>query len=883
MSPQQVFYPVSALADALASSVPVLTPNQRLARRIKAAWGRHQIELKRSAWETPPVMTLDHWWLRCYQEALRAGAELPELATVNQQRALWRQVVQLDSSTAGLLRPVAAAQLAQEAYDNLLLWDVEWRDRELRQQFEFFEDSSLFLQWAEAFEAGLQAAGLTTLPALVPALSEQTHSARLVLAEFAELAPRYQHALDRMADTLEYFSAHDRRAVCSRVSCETPYEELRSAAEWAYGQHQSSPGRKLAILLPSLQQERQHIERELRRQFGSNPRRPDSLPVNFSAGQPLASCGPVVIALQLLRSPVTSLSLAQLTALCTTRYRPRDQSDHELSALRLLQEQAREPVTLAQFRSAMLRTGGEALAEESVATCSLLPLSATDPRSLRSSRRIAEWLPVLRSLLTDFGWPGPGPLDSIEYQQVTVFQSQCQALLTLDPVLGKVSYEQAVAALEQLCNDTVFQAETPDAPIQVLGMLEAAGLAFDAVWICGMGAGQFPAAASPNPLLPVSLQRNLRMPHADASRELAYAEGLLAQLQAASDTLIASYARSDQDADVPPSPLIADFIPQQSPVNARHPQNWLTTDDDPLEAIVDVCGPGVSDDEAGELSGGSAILRDQAQCPFRAFVRHRLSAEPLPEPEAGLTAAERGSLLHAALFQLWGELQTSEALRALTTAQREQATAASVNSAIAGFRHRRNPVIQALLDVERQRLTTLIGLWLEIELQRPPFAVIAREEKVTLQLGSLPLRLRLDRVDQLAGGEQLIIDYKSGNSRPRHWLGERLEEPQLPLYATVADEVAALGVSFAVLRPDALEFRGLAALDFGPGIDTDIAAATAKTDLQAKDWNGLLEAWRSQLEGLVQEFLNGYAVVNPDATDWPSRYCTLGAMCRVRS
>jgi len=54
--------------------------------------------------------------------------------------------------------------------------------------------------------------------------------------------------------------------------------------------------------------------------------------------------------------------------------------------------------------------------------------------------------------------------------------------------------------------------------------------------------------------------------------------------------------------------------------------------------------------------GGSALFKNQAACPFRAFAAHRLDAYPLDEPVAGLDAAERGSILHAALEFIWREL-----------------------------------------------------------------------------------------------------------------------------------------------------------------------------------------------------------------------------------
>ena len=54
--------------------------------------------------------------------------------------------------------------------------------------------------------------------------------------------------------------------------------------------------------------------------------------------------------------------------------------------------------------------------------------------------------------------------------------------------------EHALAALIALATETLFQAESDEVPIQVLGVLEAAGMDFDALWIAGLTSDAWPAA-----------------------------------------------------------------------------------------------------------------------------------------------------------------------------------------------------------------------------------------------------------------------------------------------------------------------------------------------------------------------------------------------------
>jgi ATP-dependent helicase/nuclease subunit B len=94
--------------------------------------------------------------------------------------------------------------------------------------------------------------------------------------------------------------------------------------------------------------------------------------------------------------------------------------------------------------------------------------------------------------------------------------------------------------------------------------------------------------------------------------------------------------------------------------------------------------------------------------------------------------------------------------------------------------------------MERQRLAALLAEFLEMEKMRAPFDVVACEEPRVAELGGLQLKVRIDRIDELAGGRRVILDYKTGKVSTSGWWDERLDEPQLPLYAiTDAGEVTA--------------------------------------------------------------------------------------------
>ena len=73
--------------------------------------------------------------------------------------------------------------------------------------------------------------------------------------------------------------------------------------------------------------------------------------------------------------------------------------------------------------------------------------------------------------------------------------------------MPRTGYADAVSRLRRMAADTLFQPETPDVPIQVLGELEATGMQFDHLWVMGLSDETWPRGPRPNPFLPVELQR----------------------------------------------------------------------------------------------------------------------------------------------------------------------------------------------------------------------------------------------------------------------------------------------------------------------------------------------------------------------------------------
>jgi ATP-dependent helicase/nuclease subunit B len=156
--------------------------------------------------------------------------------------------------------------------------------------------------------------------------------------------------------------------------------------------------------------------------------------------------------------------------------------------------------------------------------------------------------------------------------------------------------------------------------------------------------------------------------------------------------------------------------------------------------------------------------------------------------------------------------------------------------------------------------------------------VVAVEDKRAVAIGGLGFNARLDRVDELADGRRIVIDYKTGSTSAGSMLGERPDEPQLPLYL-VATEPDAAAVAFAQVRAGDMKFSGLARdADLLPGVK---AFADSNFRDRHASWQDVVEAWRSDLARLAVAFAEGEAAVDPKQYPQTCRYCDVKPLCRI--
>ncbi|MEF8792860.1 PD-(D/E)XK nuclease family protein [Thiohalorhabdus sp.] len=902
---------MEAWLDTLEGGPTVATVTNRLARSIRRAYHQRQSAAGKWAWPSPDVLPFSAWLRRAWSDARDFGAATGTLLTAAQELALWEQVIEADiadGQTPGLLRVSGTAPEAREAWRLAREWHLDAAESDMdRTEVAGGADTAAFRRWRQTFERHL-AQGSWVAPAQLPerltalfregALTAPDH---LHLAGFDDIPPQHQAMLDALTDRgTEVVTTNPQTTPGNArlAAYSDQAAEVRAAAAWARSQLEAGAEGPVAIVAPELGEVRDALERALLDTFHDPTSRPErspaDLPFNLSLGQPLAEVPVVSDALQALSLAVAGLPVAEAGALV--------RSPHLAGA-------AAEAAPRVQLDLTLRERGGDRVHRSEVARLAARTEGDGRPadhgcqelaQGLQSVRRLLDdaprrqlpsaWAETLAGCLEALGWARERPLDSVEHQAMEAWQDNAlEAMVALDPVLGAVDAAAAIRRLRRLAGDTVFQPRSdPEAPVQVLGLLEAAGHRFERLWLLGAHEAAWPQPPRPNPFLPRRLQKRLRLPRATPERELAFAERATERLLAAAPEVVVSYPlRGPRDEDFPPSPLVA-HLPRAEPgepvLPARAWEEQLVAEA-PLERLGDTRGPGLAGDNP--VPGGAALFKHQSDCPFRAFASHRLAAEMPEAPAYRPDPLEHGQLLHAALREVWHYLGDQATLQA-TPDEEQTALCHRVADAQVATARRQRPGLygERAAALEAERLAERLDAWLSKERNRRlTFRAADLEAATEATVGGVRVRLRVDRVDELADGRRLVIDYKTGEADYKLWLGERPEEPQLPLYALAVGEAVA-GIAYARLKPDLLDIEGIADEGIAEGPSgRGLRAASQVKQLDGAGWAEVVDHWRGVLEGLAGDIAAGEAAVTPRAPPGagrsPCRLCHLHALCRI--
>lgn len=858
----------------------VVAASERAARALADGYHRARQAEGLTAWPAPNIQDWKSFvcaeWER---RGNREGGDGRLLLNALQEQSLWAGIAGRGGQMATLLEGPRhrLAGLAMEAHALLCAYAPRLLRTAARSGWQ--EDAGAFSKWLVGFDDACRAGSLVSVARLPlelitllerPLTGEEARPA-LLLAGFDRILPVQRDvfnawgawreaALDEPAEEIHFHEALGTQ------------EELAACAGWCSRKLAENPTVRLLVVTQEASRQRGVMERAFLQHAGADTR------FEFSLGIPLSEVALARGAYLLLRWLAGPLAENELDWLFSTGQAAASALETSAlqEAMRALRQrsQQRPNWTLRSFLK-------QRAVADRLAAAWVKRMSDAAERLAEFARRPRsplEWAELVPQLLESAGWPGARPLASAEFQAAHRWQQAVESTGSLGFDGRRILWPEFLSVLSRTLDETLFTPESRSAPILIAGPAESAGLTADAVWFLGADEDAWPASGTTHPLLPPQVQREAGMPHATPQLDWDLAQAMTMRLLAAAPEVHFSYARQKEGADARPSRLITSLAgeAQKLPktLAAHDPITIL------FEDVSRIPFP------PGKVEGGAGVLTAQSQCPFKAFAGARLAAQGWEPAEAGLTASQRGQLLHAVLHAVWSgppegirslrELQSRTDKRGFVAGHVERVLREEIS---VGIRER---MPRRYLELEEQRLTRLVTEWLEYEATRVDFAVAETEVDRTIHLAGLTFNLRLDRIDKLNDNSLLVIDYKSGDVTPKAWDLPRPDDVQLPLYAGFAldrEKEALGGLVFAKVRAGEVEFAGragdakatlLAGLSGGNGL--------VKNRLTAEQ----LIDWRDAIEQLARDFVAGRAEVDPREYPKTCERCGLQTLCRVQ-
>ncbi|ALE52693.1 hypothetical protein SP60_05415 [Candidatus Thioglobus autotrophicus] len=623
--------------------------------------------------------------------------------------------------------------------------------------------------------------------------------------------------------------------------------EIKAAALWAKHQQAKNPNQSIAIVCPQLSEMQYLLSSIFDQTFDDLLTETGQKAYNISLGLPLSHYTLIQDLLGLLelnaQIKANHIQTTLFNQVVTSVYLRGYQL--ERSARHLLANHALS-LSLEYFQLERL--------EQALSQCPvLLDMFQTVQLNDLKNQLLSEHLLSFNAVLTHWGFATDRPLSSSEYQLFNKYLISSLKLNQLSHHQNKCSATTALQQLKDINNQTVFQAQSSQTNIQIIGSLEAEGLRFDKAWVMGMSHDFLPAKLNAPRFISTDIAIHHAITHSSYELIQTDAQNTLANLCSLSNRVILSYAKSHLALEQLPSPLV--YFDTESITPPDTPVNTCAT-----ESLQDDTSTWYTQTE---VKSGVGLLKDQMACAFKGFA-HRLNLARYDEPHIGLDRREQGNAIHNALQYIYQEIDSKEVLLQLAPAELGTLIDQKVYAAL-----KRHPS-SGYKAIEKIRLTQLLHKFIETDKARENFRVLATEQSVRVDIVGLSFNTRLDRLDQMDNGDQIVFDYKTGDTSTAKWCSADIIEPQLPIYSVTNNTQ---GAAFIELNSSAVSFKGLSK-------DPDSLPKQSRRKSSCQEWDQQLELWTQRLNQASQDFQSGQAQVLPNKT--ACDYCEFDLLCRIQ-
>jgi probable DNA repair protein len=467
------------LTGALQGSSQVITASRRLARVLTEEYARGQLDAGKAAWRSPAIFALQDWMARLLSTAELTSA-LPTRLNTHQSRILWERCLRREISSP-LLNTAALVRQSRDTWTNLNAYCVPLDEVDVSAQG---RDQRIFVTAARSYRSILERedwiddAGIASL------------AVRLLQDGHAELPERLTFAgFDRFtpATKLLHEALSARGAEILEIGLPAPAEnahaagyenadaEMRVAGAWARQVLLDDPSQSVAIVAPQLERDSERSARLVREGLvpgWQGAGRTHEAAVNVSYGRRLSDYPAISVALLLLRWLHEDISSQDISMLL----RSGACGDDEMAARSQLDLDLRRLPAMSWSPGRFLQAFEQGNSGVAISGWfERMRFLDTSRKRLAIRATPSQWAMSVDDFLNKLDWPGPAALDSKEFQLINRWRELLNDFARLELVATTMSLGEMLSRLQTLAGETVFQAESDGAIVQLLGPLEAAG------------------------------------------------------------------------------------------------------------------------------------------------------------------------------------------------------------------------------------------------------------------------------------------------------------------------------------------------------------------------------------------------------------------------
>ena len=840
------------LDKAVQDKSEIITASRRLARDLGEKWAEHEKAMGKTAWLTPRIVYIEDWLSQYLIDAADSIRPMNKLDRLKElmlwEGALARRIPDEVLGFGGIVKQLSiASSIASE-------WLIPYSKIEAAA---CSPDEELFVEVLADYKEALRKGNWVDSAGLPEVICELLSSGKcippktIVVAGFHRVNPALGMLFDALRGQDSTVTIID-PATKSELVVEQEYleerAEFRSAGAWAAEILNDNSRARIAIICPRLESKMQRVSGLVREgllpgwQFGSQ--RHQSL-VNVGYGRRLIDFPAVGAAMLVLRWLRTGIKGEEVSVLLRSNWIGGDSLGGRARLEAYLRSLSDRDWDIGTLRAVLMDRDASLDAVEFV---QLLDKAYELSEVVDQLMTPHQCVQRIDKFLNDIGWPGDVAPDSLDFQLNNRWRELLNELAKIEGITQRIRLSDAINRLESLTLDTLWQPETLTGSVQLLGPQQAAGMEFDAIWIAGMDSSEWPPKAHPSSFISRDLQRSYGVSDATPADTLDFSEKLFSSLVNSSPECVLSWSRIRDGTERDVSAMVG--AQKAGDYRGAEDPGWSTkglAGTTQMLTIPDDVVPPVTDRE--KIWGGAYTVQRQKSEPFSGFVYGRLGVRHLEPFSKGLTPSLRGSIVHSALYTLLRDKPSRADLGTWDESKKSQRINGAADSALDPYTQNADDVLKQIIRIERDRLKFLLEKFLISELRRPEFQIVGVEAKIPYSKFGVDLGFRVDRIDQLADGRMLIIDYKTGQTKTITNNKKEIREIQPVLYADALDADIS-GLLLLNVNSSAITPRGV-----GSGWAA-IGSATAP------GWQNTLEDYIAEADKLVEALGCGDARVN---------------------